>query len=226
MLRDDDRRGRRTAAAGAAVLLLTAWLGVAGVLPASAAAPPVGTTPAGIERLTIVQPSTVTYRVGETFLTGKRFNMAVGTTHAVQGDVYVDRAHPSNSRVGSITVDISTFQSDKGRRDEAIRSKWLESSKYPTAVFTPTAIRGLPASYAEGQEVPVQILGTLRVRDVTKPETFAGTIKLTGHTLTGSVQTSILMTDFGFDPPSILGVLKAENQAQLELEFTAQPPEG
>jgi len=227
-----DVRGRRSgtvgrmAVAGAAALVVTAWLGVApGALPTSAA--PAGTVPAGTERLTIVQPSsTVTYRVGETFVTGNRFNLAVGTTHAVRGDVYVDRAHPSNSRVGAITVDISTFQSDRGRRDEAIRSEWLESSKYPTAVFTPSAIRGLPASYTEGQEVPVQILGTLRVRDVTKPETFTGTVKLTGHTLTGSMQTSVLMTDFGFDPPSILGVLKAENQAQLELQFTAQPPEG
>ena len=233
MLRDDDGRCHRSpavgriAAAGAAALVVTAWLGGAsGVLPTSAAAP-AGTTPAGIERLTIVQPSsTVTYRVGETFVTGNRFNMAVGSTHAVQGDVYVDRAHPSNSRIGAITVDISTLQSDRARRDEAIRSQWLESSKYPTAVFTPTAIRGLPASYTDGQEVQVQSLGTLRVRDVTKPETFTGTVKLAGHTLTGSVQTSILMTDFGFDPPSILGVLKAENQAQLELQFTAQPAEG
>ena len=40
--------------------------------------------------------------------------------------------------------------------------------------------------------------------------------------LTGTVQATILMTDFGFDPPSILGLLKAENQVQLELQFTAK----
>lgn len=52
--------------------------------------------------------------------------------------------------------------------------------------------------------------------------TFTGTIRLAGNVLTGEVQTTILMTDFGFDPPTILGMLKAENQVQLDLQFTAQ----
>ncbi len=177
----------------------------------------------GAARFAIVPAaSTVTYRVGETFVTGNQFAVAVGTTRAVQGDVFVDRAHPVNSRVGTITVDISTFQSDRARRDRAIREGWLESAKFPTAQFTPAAIQGLPASYTDGQEIPVQIAGNLRVRDVTKPVTFTGTIRLTGDTLTGTFQTTVLMTDFGFDPPSILGTLKAENQVQLELRFTAQ----
>ena len=66
------------------------------------------------------------------------------------------------------------------------------------------------------------MLGNLRVRDVTKPVVFTGTVKLAGDMLTGAVQTTILMTDFGFDPPAILGMLKAENQVQLELQFTAK----
>jgi hypothetical protein len=60
------------------------------------------------------------------------------------------------------------------------------------------------------------------VRDVTKPVIFATTVKLEGDTVTGHATTSMLMTDFGFDPPSILGALKAENQAQLELQLTAR----
>jgi hypothetical protein len=30
------------------------------------------------------------------------------------------------------------------------------------------------------------------------------------------------MTDFGFDPPSLLGFLQAQNQVELEIQFTAQ----
>jgi len=89
-------------------------------------------------------------------------------------------------------------------------------------VFTPTAIQGLPDTYVDGREIAVRVPGNLKVRDVTKPVTFVGTVKLEGDTLTGRATTSILMTDFGFDPPSILGVLKAENQAQLELQLTAR----
>lgn len=190
---------------------------------AFAAPLPPGPTAAGIEHFAIVpSASSVIYRVGETFFEGNRFNVAVGTTQSIQGDVFVDRANPGRSRVGPITIDISTFQSDSGRRDRAIRGRWLESSRYPTAQFTPTEIRGLPALYRDGQDVPVQVLGNLRVRDVTKPVAFTGTVRLAGDMLTGAVQTTILMTDFGFDPPAILGLLKAENQVQLELQFTAK----
>ena len=196
---------------------------VTGASPASAA-PPLSSSPgAGVEHFAILpSAATVTYRVGETFFEENRFNVAVGTTHAIQGDVYVDRAHPDLSRIGPVTIDISTFQSNSGRRDRAIRSRWLESSRYPTAEFTPMAIRGLPARYTDGQDIAVQVLGTLRVRDVTRPVTFTGTVRLAGDMLMGAVHTTILMTDFGFQPPEIFGTLKAENQVQLELRFAAK----
>lgn len=191
--------------------------------PASATPQAPASSGAGAQHFAIVPPdSTVTYRVGETFFEENRFAVAVGNTHAIQGDVYVDRAHPDRSRIGPVTIDISTFQSNSGRRDRAIRNRWLESSRYPTAEFTSTAIRGLPARYTEGQDLAVQVLGTLRVRDVTRPVTFTGTVRLAGDMLTGAVRTTILMTDFGFQPPEIFGTLKAENKAQLELQFTAK----
>ncbi len=203
---------------------VAAWLGVhAGLLGSAATAAAASPAPAAATRFAIVPAaSTVTYRVGETFFAANQFATAVGTTHSIQGDVFVDRAHPTNSRIGTITIDISTFQSDRARRDRAIREGWLESARFPTATFSPTAIQGLPATYTDGQEIPVQVLGNLRVRDVTKPVTFTGTVRLAADTLNGSFRTMVLMTDFGFEPPSILGTLKAENQVKLELQFTAQ----
>ena len=178
----------------------------------------------GLERYVIVpSESPVTYRVGEVFLEGNVFHVAVGTTNAVQGEVLIDRSSPRRSRVGTIIVDISQFKSDKPRRDNAIRTEWLESEKYPNAVFVPTEVKGLPDSYTLGQEIPAQILGTLKIRDVTKPATFAAKLRLDGDALMGTATTTILMTDFGFEPPSILGMLKAENEVKLEFNFVARP---
>lgn len=191
-------------------------------LAATAPAAPVQ-APAGTVRYAIdPQASAASYHVGETFFEGNRFNLAVGVTHGIQGDVAVDRVHPDQSRIGTITVNVNQLTSDNGRRDNAIRQRWLESDKYPTAVFTATSIEGLPKTYAGGQTVNVRIAGTLRVHDVTKPVVFTGTLRLNGITLTGALQTTVMMTDFGFDPPS-LAVLKAENKAVLELQFTARP---
>jgi len=182
-------------------------------------------SPAGAERFVIVPgASQVIYRVGETLIReSNRFNVAVGTTGAVRGEVLVDRANPRASRIGPITVDISQFQSDSARRDSAIRTQWLESARFPTAEFVPTQIDGLPAQYADGQEIPVRITGNLKVRDVTKPVTFAATVKLSGRHLSGTATTKILMTDFGFDPPAIFGILRAQNEVEIEFRFVARP---
>ena len=63
----------------------------------------------------------------------------------------------------------------------------------------------------------------MKIRDVTKPTTFAAKLRLDGDALTGTATTTFLMTDFGFEPPSILGMLKAENEVKLEFNFVARP---
>jgi len=180
--------------------------------------------PAGIQRFGIVAgESQVLYHVAETlFLEGNRFNVAVGTTTAVRGEITVDRANPRNSRIGTISIDISQFRSDSQRRDNFIRTRSLESARFPTAEFTPTTIQGLPTTYTDGQELTLQVAGNLKIRDVVRPTTFATTIKIAGTQLTGTATTSIKMTDFGFDPPSIAGILRTENEAKLEFRIVAR----
>jgi len=167
--------------------------------------------------------SLAVYRVGEVFLNqNNRFNVAEGTTPAITGELLIDRATRRNTRIGTITVDMSQFQSDSARRDNAIRNRWLESGRYPMAEFTPTAIEGLPDVYVNGREHQIRVTGTLKIRDVSRPATFATTLKLENAALTGVATTQIRMTDFGFDPPSILGVLRAENDVRLEFRFVAR----
>lgn len=197
---------------------------LAAAVTAPAAAPTRATNAA--QRFTIDQnASEASYHVGETFFENNEFKVAVGVTHGIQGDVFLDRAQPDQSHVGPITVNVNQFTSDSSRRDNAIRRRWLESSKYPTAVFTPVSIEGLPKTYTAGQTVRVRISGNLKVHDVTKPAVFAGTIRLSGDMLTGDMESTVLMTDFGFDPPSIM-MLKTENKATLVFHFTARPAGG
>lgn len=180
--------------------------------------------PSGAQRYVIVpSDSQVIYRVGETlFREGNRYNVAVGVTNAVKGEILVDRANPRNSRIGTITVDISTFRTDNPRRDNAIREQWLESARFPIAEFRPTTIQGIPNTYTEGREVTLQVTGDLKIRDVTRQVTFSVTVKLEGDRLTGTAKGMIRMTDFGFDPPSILGILRAENEVEIEFRFVAR----
>ncbi|CAA9588360.1 MAG: hypothetical protein AVDCRST_MAG88-4375, partial [uncultured Thermomicrobiales bacterium] len=190
----------------------------------AASAQPALASGAGAQRYAIVpETSKATYRVGEIFFNqGNRYNVAIGTTNAISGDLYIDRTRPSASRIDPITVDISQLASDSGRRDGAIRREWLESSKFPNATFTTKRLEGLPDGYTEGQELRFKIVGDMAIRTVTKELTFDAVGKLQGDTFTGTATTGFNMTDFGFDPPDIFGTLKAENAVALELTIEAK----
>ncbi len=164
------------------------------------------------------------YQVGETFFSqNNRFNLAVGVTPVVNGEITLDMANPQNAQVGVVTVDISRLQSDSGRRDGIIRDRWLESSTYPVATFTPTKIEGLPTAYNMGDEITFQITGDLTVRQATLPVTFEVKARLLNNELSGTAETTVSLGDFGVGPIEIAGMLKTEDTARLVLNFVARP---
>ena len=178
---------------------------------------------AGTRTFTIVpEQSEASYEVQEQFLSRDLPNQAIGKTNAVQGEFQISLDGKPSGKVTNITVDLSQLASDEGRRDNRIRQQWLESSKYPNAVFTSTEAQGLPEAYTEGQDVNFKLTGDMTIRDVTKPVTFDVTGKLQGDTITGSATTQILMKDFGIDPPSIAGMLTVKDGVTIKLDFTAK----
>jgi len=123
----------------------------------------------------VPEESKARYRVPETFLRDMQYNVAVGRTRRVDGEVPVNRRNPAASRVGPIVVDFSTLESDSPRRGNAIRERWLESARFPTAPFVSTAIRDAPPAYRKGE--PVELVGNLTVREVTRPVTCRTTVR-------------------------------------------------
>jgi polyisoprenoid-binding protein YceI len=62
----------------------------------------------------------------------------------------------------------------------------------------------------------------MTIRDVTRPVTFDTTARLEGNTLTGVATTHLFMRDFGFEPPSILGILQVTDGVTVTVNFTAE----
>lgn len=193
-------------------------------MPTETQLPPVNPTITNTTVFKIIPgESKVTYEVGETFLNqNNRFSTAIGITSQISGEVYANLQNPPASSLSTIEVDISQFESDSSRRDNAIRQRWLESARFPIARFVPTQIEGLPESYTEGQEYSFRVTGDLTVRDTTKPVTFEVRASLSNQTLTGSATTTILMSDFGVGPISIAGILQTEDTVKVTLEFVAR----
>lgn len=163
------------------------------------------------------------YQVGELFFDNNRFNLAVGVTKTIAGEIAIDRSNVSNSQIGDIVINISEFTSDESRRDGIIRRRWLESNKYPYAKLTEAQTVGLPSSpYKEGDVLNFQVVGNLEVHGTKRPTTFNVTASLKGDTLVVHAETNLLMTDFGFQPPTVGGMLKANNEVRLILNLVAR----
>ena len=170
----------------------------------------------------VPEQSEASYEVQEQFLSRDLPNQAIGKTNAVTGEFQFSLDGKPSGKVTNITVDLSKLTSDESRRDNRIRTQWLESNKFPNAVFTSTEAQGLPEAYTEGQDVNFKLTGDMTIRDVTKPVTFDVTGKLVGDTITGSATTQIMMKDFGIDPPSVAGMLTVKDGVTVKLNFTAK----
>ncbi len=169
--------------------------------------------------------TTASYSVDETFLSDNRLATAVGRTSTVSGQLEINFDDPAASNLGTIEVDLSTLESDSARRDNAIRNQWLESSRFPLATFTATAIDGLTATPADGEPVTFTLSGDMTVRETTLPVTWDVVATVSGETITGTATTNILMADFGVEPPNIGGILSVTDGVLLTVEFTLTPVE-
>jgi polyisoprenoid-binding protein YceI len=182
-------------------------------------------TTSGAKTYRIVpEESKASYTVEEVlFNQNNKLNTAIGVTNILSGELTIDTQNPANSQIGAITVDISALKSDSGRRDSAIRDRWLESATFPIVTFVPKSMEGLPSTYTDGQELSFKMTGDMTVRDATKPVTFDVKAKLDGDRLTGTASTTVKMSDFNFEAPNVAGILKANDEAKLTLEFVAMP---
>jgi polyisoprenoid-binding protein YceI len=146
----------------------------------------------------------------------------VGTTSQVQGEMVLQiDARNGGVAVGEnqITVNLESLTSNEERRDNRIRREWLESTTYPLATFVAREIQGFPAGIQEGQEATFQLVGDLTIRTITQSTTFTTTAVLNGDTISGTATSLIYMRDFGFEPPSVMGILAVTDGVSVTLRF-------
>jgi len=150
------------------------------------------------------------------------FFTAMGSTSNIEGEFQV--TYTGNQVAlegGQFVVDLRTLTSDDPRRDNRIRTDWLESNNFPLAEFTASTLEEFPATAAEGQDVSFKVSGDMTIRQVTNQQTFDITARLENDTFTGTGTTFLFMKDYGFDPPSIAGILKVTDGVTITVTFTA-----
>jgi polyisoprenoid-binding protein YceI len=192
-----------------------------GAVPPAATGSAASAPAAATTTFTIQQSgSKASFSIGE-ILNGSPFT-AVGTTDQVAGQIAVDPTNPSAAQVGVIQIDARAFKTDSSLRDRAIQSFILQTDKYPTITFAPTALRGLPTSGQVGQTYSFQIDGNLTVHGVTKPVTFEATITpVSASQIKGSATATIHYADYGISIPKVPVVGGVDETVNLQLDFVA-----
>ena len=156
------------------------------------------------------------YRMDEE-LAGIGATTAVGRTPDVTGGITIAGDQVTT---GTFEVDMTTLQSDRDMRDNAIRSRGLETDAFPTASFELSEPVELPDGIdTAGASVPFSATGNLTLHGVTNEvtldfdaETRDGTIAIVGST-------PIVLADYGMEAPTTAVALSVADQGTLAFQL-------
>lgn len=173
------------------------------------------TAPVGSQVYTIdASQSYASYEVQEQFLSKPLPNEAIGKTSSIQGGLALQSKGTPTITALKVTVNLQTLTSDSSRRDDAIKSNWLDSNSYPLATF----VVKTPQVATTGT---FKLTGNMTIHDTTHTETFTVQGKQNGKTITGIAKSLVYMKDFGFSAPSIFGLLTVKDGVTVTFNFTA-----
>jgi polyisoprenoid-binding protein YceI len=146
---------------------------------------------------------------------------AAGRTNDVEGTLTVD----GNSTISAaeVTAGLQSLESDEDRRDNAIRTRGLETDRFPEATFRLTEPARLPSSPAQGQDLSATVTGELTLHGVTKAVEVPVQARWEGDTIEVVGSIPIAMADYDIDPPSVGGFVSVEDEGEIELRLTFVP---
>lgn len=159
--------------------------------------------------------SFVGYRIGETFADIGTAT-AVGRTSDLSAELDFDGAQIT--RV-VITADLRTLRSDQSRRDQALRSRGLETDMYPTATFTLSEPIAIGEAALSGGLIEQSVRGTLELHGVANEVEIA----LTGQLVDGLAvivgSSEIALADYEIVPPTNFRVISIEDSGTMEFQI-------
>lgn len=156
------------------------------------------------------------YRVKEKFAAGVAKVTANGRTPRVTGTATVAG---KKLTAATFDVDVTKLKSDKAQRDNQIKTRGLETDKFPKATFKLTSPLTLP-DITPGKLFHVDAAGKLTLHGVTKKVTIPLQAKESGSAFIVQGSLPIVMADYSIDPPSIGGFVSVDGNGTFEFLAT------
>jgi polyisoprenoid-binding protein YceI len=163
------------------------------------------------------------YRVREQLAGFDLPNDAIGATKDIAGRIVVDPSGKVLKDSSKIVVTLTELKSDKTRRDNFLKTRTLETQKFPQVELVPVTFEGLAEPIPAGQSRTFSLVGDLTVRGVTRPTTWHVTARADGKDIVGTASTSFTFKDFNLDQPRVPVVLSVADTIKLEYDFHFAP---
>jgi protocatechuate 3,4-dioxygenase beta subunit/polyisoprenoid-binding protein YceI len=194
--------------------------------PASSAAtpePPSGLLAVGEAHTFRLLPgeSRAYYVIREQFAKLIDMTVAEAVTRGVEGELRLRLEPTPHLEAIHIQADLRGLVSDEPDRDEKLPRQWLETERYPSAEFSAEEVPLSTQAYTEGQELAFSLPGQLTIREQTRPVVFEVTATLEEGQIRGEAMATIRMSDFGIDPPNLLGFVTVEDEVMVRVELVA-----
>jgi polyisoprenoid-binding protein YceI len=182
--------------------------------PETSAAP---TTEEGLDGSWVVDRnlSFAGYRIGEE-LANIGTVTAVGRTSQIDAELQFAGAAVTELVV---TVDMTSLQSDRSRRDDALRTRGLETGAFPTASFVLTETVDLDAAPEEGETFTADVVGELTLHGVTNTISMPVEGSLVEGTVVVVGSVDVTLTDYGMEAPTGFSVLSINEVGTLEVQL-------
>ncbi len=170
----------------------------------------------------VPEKSEARFRVREQLANVSLPNDAIGKTRAFTGTLVVKPDGTIVSPDSKFVVNMGTLATDQSQRDNFIKRSVLQTNQYPTAVFVPTQVAGLPSPLPQSGRVSFKLTGDLTIRNVARPVTWDVTASVQGNEVTGQATTAFKFGDFNLAQPRVPVVLSIEDNIRLELDVVLQ----
>jgi len=111
------------------------------------------------------------------------------------------------------------MKSDQDMRDNFIRTRTLETEKFPMVEFVPRRIQGVPSPIPANGQAGFQLIGDMTVHGVKAEVTWNGVATFSAQQVAGRATTNFDFAKFGLTKPAIGRLMSVEDKILLELEF-------
>lgn len=161
--------------------------------------------------------SFVQYRVHEQFAAGLVDNEATGKSTDVTGSLTIKGTTVSDV---SVTANLAALTSDKAFRDNALKTRGLETNTFPTAKFVGSGPITLTSAPVKATTIDIEVPGQLTLHGVTKPVTVPLQGRWDGKTVQVVVKAlNINLTDYGMTPPTGGPIAEVDDHGDLEMQL-------